>query len=100
MLDAASKRGHLALVASSDGREGSVTINADAAIRAGLFDGAERGELALDPARNTYVHVARGAIVVNGQPLQAGDAARIQGEPALVLDQGQGAEVLVFDLSV
>jgi hypothetical protein len=98
-FDAAAKRGRLALVASPDGREGSVTIHADAAIRAGLFDGAESAELALDPKRVTYVHNVRGAINVNGQALAAGDAITLSGEDKLVLGGGQHAEVLVFDLA-
>jgi quercetin 2,3-dioxygenase len=95
----ADKRGRLRLVASPDGRDGSVTIHADASIRAGLFDGTERAELALDPQRLTYVHVARGALSVNGTPLGAGDAAKLDGESRLVIDQGRDAEVLVFDLA-
>jgi redox-sensitive bicupin YhaK (pirin superfamily) len=97
-FDAAGKRGRLQLVASPDGREGSVTIHADASIRAGLFDGDETAELALDPKRLSYVHVVRGAISVNGQPLAAGDAAKLQNETVLRLSDGQDAEVLVFDL--
>jgi quercetin 2,3-dioxygenase len=53
------KRGRLRVVASPDGRDGSVTIHADATIRAGLFDGAETAELALDPQRRSYVHLVR-----------------------------------------
>ncbi|MFM7505924.1 MAG: pirin family protein [Rubrivivax sp.] len=94
-----ARRGRLALVASPDGAEGSVTIHADACVRAGLFDGAERAEQALDPARIAYVHLARGELRVNGQALQAGDALRLDGETALVLDGGVAAEVLVFDLA-
>lgn len=98
-FDAASKRGRLVLVASPDGRGGSVTLHADAALRAGLFDGEESAELALDPARGTYVHVARGAVQVNGVPAQAGDAVLIEGEDRLRIDRGNEAEVLVFDLA-
>jgi redox-sensitive bicupin YhaK (pirin superfamily) len=98
-FDAAAKRGRLALVASPDGAEGSVTIHADTRLRAGLFDGAERAELALDPARIAYVHVARGSLRVNDRALNAGDAARIEREDRLVLEGGQAAEVLVFDLA-
>jgi redox-sensitive bicupin YhaK (pirin superfamily) len=98
-FDAAAKRGRLALVASSDGRDGSVTIHADAAVRAGLFDGAECAELALTPGRLAYVFAARGSISANGQPLQAGDAVTLDGEARLVLEAGHGAEVLVFDLA-
>ena len=97
-FSAASKRGRLVLVASPDGREGSVTIHADASLRAGLLDGTERAELALDPARLAYVHLVRGGLRVNDQPLQAGDAVTLSRESRLVLEGGQDAEVLVFDL--
>ena len=95
----ADKRGRLRLVASPDGREGSVRLNADASLRAGLFDGDERAELALDARRLGYVHVARGSVRINGQPLDAGDAVQFDGETRLVIDQGRQAEVLVFDLA-
>ena len=94
----ADKRGRLCLIASTDGREGSVTIHADAAVRAGLFDAGERFELPLDSSRLTYVHVVRGRLGVNGLMLSAGDAATLSGESRLVLDDAQDAEVLVFDL--
>jgi quercetin 2,3-dioxygenase len=98
-FDAAAKRGRLALVASNDGRDGSVTIHADAALRAGLFDGDEAVELPLAPGRLTYVHLVRGSLRVNGQALGGGDAVTLQGEPKLLLSGGDGAEVLVFDLA-
>jgi len=94
-----SKRGVLKLVAAPDARDGAVTLHADAAMYAGLFDGAERAELALDPKRLAYVHVARGAVSVNGQPLVAGDAAQLDGESLLSLSDGHDAEVIVFDLA-
>jgi redox-sensitive bicupin YhaK (pirin superfamily) len=93
------KRGRLRLLASADGRDGSVTLHADAALRAGLFDGDERAELTLDPRRIAYVYAARGSIRVNDRSLQTGDAARLDGESRLVLEGGEGAEVLVFDLA-
>src|SRR5205085_7864763 len=58
-FDDAAKRGVLRLIASPDGRDGSVTIHADAAISAALVDGDEQVERALDPQRKTYVHVVR-----------------------------------------
>ena len=94
----ASKRGRLALVGSPDGAPGAVTLNADARIFAGLFDGDERQELPLPAGRLTYVHVARGSLRVNGQQLGAGDALKIRDEATLVLEGGDKAEVLVFDL--
>jgi redox-sensitive bicupin YhaK (pirin superfamily) len=98
-FEAQDKRGRLRLVASPDGAEGSVTIHADASIYAGLFDGEERAEVVLDPARKCYVQVARGSIEVQGQALSQGDALKLQGEALLTLAKGQAAEVLVFDLA-
>ena len=97
-FDAAGKRGRLRLLASENGRDGSVTVHADAALYAGLLDGAESAQLTLDPRRLAYVHVARGKLRVNGVELSQGDAAKLDGESSLRLDHGQGAEVLVFDL--
>ena len=93
-----AKRGQLALVAAPEASEFTVKIHADARMYAGLFDGAENASLALDPARKAYVFLVRGRLQVNGQALQAGDAAMLQAESSLLLSQGQDAEVLVFDL--
>jgi quercetin 2,3-dioxygenase len=95
---AAEKRGRLRLIASPDGREGSVSMNQDALLYAGLFDGAERADLPLVAGRRGYVHVARGEIDVNGQRLGAGDALKLDGVKAIELKSGRDAEVLVFDL--
>ncbi len=93
------KRGALRLVASNDGAQGSVTIHADAKMYAGLFDGAEQAQIALNPARKAYVHLVRGALMVNGQVLQGGDAVKLEGESELKITLGQDAEVMVFDLA-
>jgi redox-sensitive bicupin YhaK (pirin superfamily) len=98
-FDDASKRGTLRLVASPDGRDGSVTIHADASISAALVDGAESIARALDPARQAYVQVVRGSLDVNGKRLATGDAAALSGEKSLTLSGGGDAEVLVFDLA-
>lgn len=96
-FSAAQKRGQLRLIVSPDGRDGSVSLNQDAFLYAGLFDGDECGALKLAVGRRAYVHVARGNITVNGQELGAGDALKT-GDGTLTLERGQGAEVLVFDL--
>jgi quercetin 2,3-dioxygenase len=97
-FDAASKRGRLRLVASPDGADGSVTIHQDARLFVTLLDGAERVRHALAPGRKAYVHVARGALTVNGTPLGAGDALKASGVADIVLEKGEGAEALLFDL--
>jgi hypothetical protein len=97
-FDAASKRGRLRLVASPDGAEGSVTMHQDARMYAALLDGAERASHALAPGRKAYVHVARGTLTVNDTLLGAGDALKASGIAAIVLEKGEGAEALLFDL--
>ena len=92
------KQGRLCLVASDDGAQGSVTLHADARLYAGLFDGDQSAELALAAKRKCYVHLVRGEITVNGTPLFEGDAALLEGESRVCLNQAKGAEVLVFDL--
>jgi len=95
----AEKRGRLRLVAAPDGAEGAVSIHADARIYAGLFDGPEAAVMTLDVHRKTYVQMVAGQLEVNGQVLNAGDAAALQSEDRLQLAQGRLAEVLVFDLA-
>lgn len=98
-FDAASKRGRLRLIASGDGRDGSVLIHQDASVYAALLDGAERIAHRLAAGRRAYVHVARGSLVVNGQALQAGDALKASAVAELVFEKGGQAEVILFDLA-
>ena len=97
-FSADEKRGRLRLIASPDRAEGSVLIQQNARVYAGLFDGDESAELVIGPGRRAYVHVARGAITANGVALQAGDALKLTDTGKLALQQGRDAEVLVFDL--
>ncbi|NBT34283.1 MAG: pirin family protein [Betaproteobacteria bacterium] len=97
-FSAQEKRGHLRLVASPDGAEGSVRFTADARLYAGLFDAGESAQLPIKPGRLAYVHVARGELAVNGEHLKAGDALKLVDESAVVISEGKAAEVLVFDL--
>jgi len=93
------KRGRLRLIASPDGAEGSVTVHAEARLYAGLFDGAEKAELAVAPGRVVYAHLVRGALTVNGQRLAAGDALQMRDVDTLSVGEGERAELLVFELA-
>jgi quercetin 2,3-dioxygenase len=97
-IPASAKRGTLRLIASPDGRDGSVTIHQDATLHAALVDGAESVNYNLANGRRAYVHVARGGVYVNGTYLGPGDAAKVIGETNIVLDRGENADVLLFDL--
>ena len=91
------KRGRLRLIASPDGRDGSVTIHQDALLLAGLFDADAQARHSLARGRKGYVHVVRGDAVVNEHPLAAGDALLSDGGD-IVIERAHDAEVLVFDL--
>jgi redox-sensitive bicupin YhaK (pirin superfamily) len=93
-----AKRGRLALIAAPEGTGGAVALHQDARVYATLLDGTESVAHALAPGRRAYVHVARGRASVNGTALGPGDAARLESEPEIRLADGQGAEVLLFDL--
>lgn len=97
-VSAADKRGQLRLVLSPNGENGSLTINQDARVYAGLFDGDERASLTLPASRHAYVHVAAGSVSVNGQRLSEGDGLKIRQADTLEFSEGENAEVLVFDL--
>ena len=94
----ADKRGRLRLIASSNGENGSVLIHQDVRVYSGLFDGGESARLEIAKGRRAYVHVARGAVHVNGIELTAGDALKLTDEGAVEIGQGSKSEVLVFDL--
>jgi redox-sensitive bicupin YhaK (pirin superfamily) len=99
-FDATSKRGRLRLIASADGREGSVRIHQDATLSATLLDGEESVELEPAQGRRVYVHVVRGAATVNGQALESGDAMKLWGGDNKVrVEKARNAEILVFDLN-
>src|ERR1700722_15336704 len=90
-------QGRLRLIASPEGRDGSVLIHQDASLYAGRFDSEQRASLDLKPSRRSYVHVARGEVRANGIELGAGDALKVTDAHAVRIDGGRQAEVLVFD---
>ena len=97
-FDDAEKRGRLRLIVSPDRAEGSLQINQDARIYAGLFTADEQAELTAKPGRAWYVHLARGKLEANGVALAAGDALQVTDTPRLTIGKATDAEVLVFDL--
>jgi hypothetical protein len=90
--------GRLRLVASADGREGSVTIHQDAEIYAGRLVAGQSETLPVRAGRVQWVQVARGTATLNGVSLAQGDGAAVSGEQALAIAANDAAEVLVFDM--
>jgi len=90
--------GKFRLVASADGREGSIAIHQDACLLIARLDDNAATEQTLADGRKGYVHVALGKVTLNGFALQAGDGAYIVDETKLAFGDGNGAEILLFDL--
>jgi redox-sensitive bicupin YhaK (pirin superfamily) len=93
------KRNRLRLVASADGRDGSVTINQEASVYASVLDAGHEVIHQLAPNRNAWVQVARGQIAINGDDLNQGDGAAISGESEITIAGREPAELLLFDLA-
>jgi len=95
---AGEKRGKFRLVASRDGREGSVTIHQAVDLYTSVFAPGEAVTHRLTPGRSAWVQVARGAVTLNDTALSAGDGAAVSEEPLLTVTAKDQAEVLLFDL--
>ena len=95
---AAEKKGQLRLIASPDGREGSVTVHQEAYVYASMLDGKDAVTHRLAPGRRAYVHIARGSLGINGTPLNGGDGVKIEDVSTIELKDARQAEVLLFDL--
>jgi len=93
------KRGRLRLVASRDGREGSVKVHQDASLYATILGKGQRVAHELAAGRLAWVQVAKGAALLNGEALEAGDGASIDVSGTLELEGVRDAEVLLFDMA-
>ncbi|MGH8672488.1 MAG: pirin family protein [Burkholderiales bacterium] len=93
------KRGRLRLIASPDGREGSLVIHQDALVYASVLEDGDTVTYSLHPERRAYVQVARGSVELNGHRLEQGDGARLEETPQIVFAKASHAELLLFDLA-
>ena len=97
-FSAAEKQGKLQLVASRDGRDGSVTVHQDLNLYIGLLEGDEKIYYQVEPSRSIWLHVAQGEITVDNRVLTAGDAIAYPGGSHLELSSSSNGEMLLFDL--
>ena len=96
---AAGRQNRLQLIASRDGRDGSMQINQDASLyRASLATGLEVKH-PLSPGRHAWLQVVSGKVQVGGYDLTAGDGLAASTEPSLAIRAASQAEVLLFDLA-
>lgn len=94
----AERRGVLRRVVSPDGRDGSVTIHQDASLFMSLLSPGDTVTHTLENGRKAYLQVLKGKVLLDGQPLEAGDGARIQDQASVVIEGADESEVLLFDL--
>jgi redox-sensitive bicupin YhaK (pirin superfamily) len=93
------KQNRMRLVASPDGRDGSITIHANANVYAGVLRASASASLALAPERHAWVQLVRGKARVNAHDLKAGDGAALSMERAVEVQSLEQCEILVFDLA-
>jgi len=95
----AKNPGKLHLVAARNGREGAVTVHQDVDLYAAVLEPGDHISHTLQPQRHGWIQVARGAITLNGLPLDKGDGAAISQETDVVIEATTDAEILLFDLA-
>ena len=89
----------LTLVASREGRDGSVSINQDAEVWLARLEAGASAAHALQPGRHAWVQVAEGEMTLNGRALNTGDGAALSQEEAVTLAAVKPTQVLLFDLN-
>ena len=87
------------MIASSNGRNGSVTVNQDISLFASILDTDESVDYSIDPKRYGWLQVARGSIEVNGEQAHQGDGLVVVAESSLAIRALETAELLLFDLA-
>ncbi len=92
-------RNRLGLVASRDGREGSVALSQDVSVFVARLDAGASVSHAFASGRGGWLHVARGAARAGGFDLKHGDGLAVEGEASLEVTAPEGAEILLFDLA-
>ena len=98
-FDKIRKPGNITLVASKDGRAGSITIHQDANMYVLDLDSPQTFNYDLNDGRIAWVQMARGSAILNGQLLTQGDGAAVSHEKALEFKAEGKAEIIIFDLA-
>lgn len=97
-FSSADRRGGLCLVASADGRRGSLRLRQDALIYSAMLDRGQHVVHALLDRRGAWVHVVHGQVVLDGVLLAAGDGAGVVAHRAVSLTASEASEILLVDL--
>jgi len=92
------RRGQLRLIASEDGRDGSVRLNQDVSLFASILPAGQEVQHTMDERRHAWIQVARGSINVNGENAEQGDGVIVTGESSVKIQGKEDSEILLFDL--
>lgn len=98
-FSAEQKEGSMCLIASGDGRDGSVTVQQDVSVYSAVVDNGQALNHRMAPDKHAWIQVARGGVMVNGENLNQGDGAAISGESVLEIEGLDSAEILLFELA-
>ena len=93
------RRSQLRLIASNDGRDGSVTVHQDVTVFASVLDAGQEVSREMDSSRYAWIQIARGSVSVNDEMVEQGDGAVIVGESSLKIVASKSAEVILFDMA-
>ena len=95
---AEERQGKLRVVASHDGRDGSLSIHQDANVFLATLDAGDQVSHTLSAGRHAWVQVLRGAVKLENIDLVAGDGAAVSDQTHVSIRGERPAEVMVFDL--
>lgn len=94
------KTGKLKLVASREGRDGSLRINQDVSVFNSILPEGVEVSYDLAKGRHAWLQVVRGALELNGEKLNASDGAAVSEEESLKIRSSEGnTEFILFDLA-
>ncbi len=94
-----SVSGKFGLIASRDGRDRSISLQQDANLWLAKLTKGQTADFSLAPNRGGWLQIARGAVIVDGQQLEAGDGANWSDTDRVILKATDNSEILIFDLA-
>jgi len=92
------RNGKFRLVASREGRQGSVSLNQDVDMSVALLDNGQDQSYHLKQDRKAWIHIAKGRVTVNNIRMKAGDGLAVDNVDKLIFDNASGAQIIIFDM--
>ena len=89
----------LRMLATPASNDGALDIGQDAVVYAGRVVDGSPLDYPIEEGRGVFVHAVRGRLLVNGTPLDTGDALALEDESVLKVTADRPADFLLFDLA-